>query len=294
MECFQQINIANPARDPKKRMARPMMLVPCGRCLNCTQRHARGWAFRLWHQNKEANHANFITLTYNNESLPINEEGTYPEFDKTDVINFIKRLRRKNEYHYPEMGKMKYYLVGEYGSLTGRPHYHVILFNSSPKLNKDLHKLWFKTDDKSKKSMGNLHIGDVSMDTICYVTGYVMKRDIYKSDELNRKREFSIMSKGLGAVYIRENFRYHQENLTFETTFQGQKMQIPDHFRRKIFDEDQRQQIGEDMVIEAEQRKKEKIEALKKLGHKYPEAKLWEYKKNQSEAIKNKLKKDKF
>lgn len=298
MECIRLINICNPSKDPAKRRAKPMMLVPCGNCINCTQRKAREWAFRLWHTNKYANHANFITFTYNNESLPINSDYTYAEFKKEDVINFMKRLRRRNDYLRPlpkgHPEKMKYYLTAEYGGQTGRPHYHAILFNSHPSFNKNMHKLWYETGDKKKRSMGNVHIDDVNMDTISYVAGYIMKRDIYKSDDLKREREFSIMSKGLGKEYIDLNRKYHQENLTFMTSFQGSPMAIPDHFRRQIFTDKQREQIGEETIQQQELDYNKKLTKLTEEGDPFPSLTLYEHKNQGAIMLKQRLTKDKF
>ena len=84
--------------------------------------------------------AYFITLTYNDESLPRTKEG-YPTLLKKQVQDYIKRLRnahvaylkkeqRKVHNEYKITGKpIRYYAVGEYGSQTRRPHYHILLFN---------------------------------------------------------------------------------------------------------------------------------------------------------------------
>lgn len=294
MICTNQITICNPAKEPSARREKPMIKVPCNRCIACTQRKAREWAFRLWQQNKIAKNANFITLTYNDKALPINDQYTYPELNKQHVIDFMKRLRRKNEYKFPEMGKMKYYATGEYGGWTGRPHYHIILFNSHQSLNKNLHTLWYNTGDKSKLPMGNVDIKATCMETISYVAGYVMTRDIYKSDDLERKREFSIMSKGLGKNYITENFKYHQENLTFNTKFQGKNITIPEYFRKQIFCQDQRTQIAEETEIIRQELQNKRLNELKKLGHKYPLNEWYKEERNKQMQLKTKLKKDKF
>lgn len=57
----------------------------------------------------------FLTLTYADDNQ-INLEPAH-------VRDFLKRLRKHIAPH-----KIRYYLVGEYGDKTGRPHYHVALF----------------------------------------------------------------------------------------------------------------------------------------------------------------------
>lgn len=157
-----------------------------------------------------------------------------------------------------------------------------------------MESLWYSSNDKKKRSLGTIDIETVNLDTISYVSGYIMKRDIYKSDDLKRKREFSIMSKGLGSEYIQKNFRYHQENLTFLTKFNGQDMAIPDHFRRKIFTDEQREQIGEETKITLQIDREKEISDRKKEGDKYPTLTMYQNATNRALTIKHKLTKDKF
>lgn len=56
----------------------------------------------------------FVTLTYAPEYLPVNG------VEKKAIQTFNRRLR--NFYKY------RYYAVSEYGSMYGRPHYHLLLF----------------------------------------------------------------------------------------------------------------------------------------------------------------------
>lgn len=54
-------------------------------------------------------------------------KGNFGVLDVRYPQNFLKRLRNLLEYAYPTLN-LKYFLVGEYGSRTFRPHYHLILF----------------------------------------------------------------------------------------------------------------------------------------------------------------------
>lgn len=72
----------------------------------------------------------FLTLTYNNDSLPVVERGDFklPYVDLTDWQKMIKMIRK-----HEDLPPFKYFLVTEYGSKRHRPHIHAIL--SFPKLN---------------------------------------------------------------------------------------------------------------------------------------------------------------
>lgn len=292
MECLHQFNIANPSKDAAARRAKPIMTVSCGRCMPCTQRKARNWAFRLHNHNKIAKTAYFITLTYNDANAPFNKDITYLELDKQHLINFFMRLRRNNNYKYPDYPKIKYYAVGEYGGKHGRPHYHAILFNCHQKIINNLEKIWYQ--NKSKDPMGTIKIDAVNMDTISYVTGYIINRDISKSDDYKREREFSIMSKGLGANYITDNFKYHQENLTFKATFQGKTLNLPDYYKQKIFEPEQIVQISEEIEYERNFREQKEIERLTKLGHKNPLATIKAIAFGKAKAAEKKIKRNKL
>ena len=79
----------------------------------------------------------FVTLTYDDEHLPRPHRPGHwmPSLSPYHVTNFIKRLRR--HYEIP----IRYFLAGEYGNDSQRPHYHLALFGLSP-LQFKLHKKW--------------------------------------------------------------------------------------------------------------------------------------------------------
>lgn len=72
----------------------------------------------------------FWTLTYRDASLPHmprHSDNNLPTLLPNHLQTFLKRLRTSI---YPR--KVRFFAVGEYGDLTNRPHYHVILFNYPP------------------------------------------------------------------------------------------------------------------------------------------------------------------
>ena len=136
--------------------------VPCGKCPACLSRRTSVWTFRLKTQAKNAITSHFITLTYDTRYVPITKRG-FLTLEKRDVQLYFKRLRK---LHGPEHTPIKYYLAGEYGSKTFRPHYHIILFNADIEL---IHKAWDK---------GEVHIGELTEASAAYTAKYINKGKI--------------------------------------------------------------------------------------------------------------------
>lgn len=64
--------------------------------------------------------ASFVTLTYNDNNLPVTGEYV-PTLEKKKTLKWVNNVQRK-------IGNFRYYIVGEYGDESGRPHYHMGLF----------------------------------------------------------------------------------------------------------------------------------------------------------------------
>lgn len=148
---------------------RPLVL-PCGKCIGCRIERKRVWAVRCMHETQMHDFNSFVTLTYNDESLPQNGSLQYK-----DLRLFFKRLRRT-------MGPFRYFSCGEYGESSGRPHYHALLFGvyfGDRKFHAEsgggnklytselLSKLW---------PYGFASVGDVTFKSASYVAGYVTKK----------------------------------------------------------------------------------------------------------------------
>lgn len=111
MKCPYPITVKNPLLG--------YVQVPCGKCLICQRNLVHDWSMRMRYESQDSKSVYFITLTYDDEHLPINDNG-YVTLVKADLQKFFKRLRKSI--------KVRYFAVGEYGSKFGRPHYHIILF----------------------------------------------------------------------------------------------------------------------------------------------------------------------
>lgn len=90
--------------------------LPCGQCIGCRLERSRQWAMRCMHEASLSDRNCFITLTYDDASLPAGGSLQYADFQK-----FMKRLRKV-------AGKVTYYVGGEYGADLGRPHFHACIF----------------------------------------------------------------------------------------------------------------------------------------------------------------------
>jgi len=213
--------------------------VPCGRCPPCKLRRVNSWVFRLMQEAKRSVTAHFVTLTYDTTTVPISKNG-FMTLDKQDVQKWMKRLRKL------ETNKLKYYLVGEYGTKNGRPHYHAIVFNVS-----NVEHFNFSW------GLGETHIGHVTSDSVAYTMKYIDKANFNKKHGRDdRVPEFPLMSKGLGDNYLSpEMIQYHKEDLTrlYATKPSGHRIALPRYYRQRIYDKQQMSQqvdiIQEKMLL---------------------------------------------
>ncbi len=99
----------------------PNAVLPCGRCLGCRLAKSKEWSIRCLHESQLHDKNVFITLTYDNEHLPL-----YGDLKKTDFQLFVKLLRQ----HFRRQHKktFRFFMCGEYGTENLRPHYHALLF----------------------------------------------------------------------------------------------------------------------------------------------------------------------
>lgn len=106
-------------------------IIRCGHCIGCRMDKSKEWANRCLLELQYHKSAYFLTLTYDEQHVPISyyphpETGeAQPSLTlrKKDFQAFMKRLRKRIE---PQ--KVRYFAAGEYGDQTQRPHYHAIVF----------------------------------------------------------------------------------------------------------------------------------------------------------------------
>lgn len=159
--------------------------VPCGKCASCKCDYSRDWANRMILELQDHDEAMFLTLTYNEQHLPISPQG-FPTLVKRDVQLFLKRLRK-----YLGDTKIRYYVAGEYGTTTHRPHYHAIVYGIGINTFNDIvsrgtNKLGhpYFTSPTLEKIWGNGFVlfSSVTWRTCNYVARYVLKKQAEKED----------------------------------------------------------------------------------------------------------------
>lgn len=161
----------------------------CGRCLACRSRAARIWGNRIMLEMSGYGENLFITLTYDDAHLPL--EGS---LHKRQFSAFIKRLRKRIEYHTKT--RFRFFACGEYGTNTGRAHYHAILFGLG---------LWAEYIIRDCWKFGFSHILPADKGAGPYVAGYVVKK-LNAVDRSPREPEFILMSRrpGIGGRFAEE------------------------------------------------------------------------------------------
>lgn len=236
--CFAPVEIKNKLGMRADRKSDTHYLkVPCGDCYECRQSRQNGWIFRLYQEAIVSESAYFVTLTYEDEHLMYNGDGI-PSLSRWEIQTFIKKIRRENAKHTD--AKLKYYIAGEYGDMTMRPHYHIIMFNLHNELKKDIKLKDGKITDVFTQiwKKGNTTIDECNMATLTYSTKYIMKQRKHRKafQEVQLEPPFSLMSKGLGLNWLTPEMKrkIHNEVQLF-ATFNGIKIPLPRYFRDKIF-----------------------------------------------------------
>lgn len=193
------------------------MVVPCGKCAFCGATKRSDWALRLHYEGKKHLCKKFITLTYADAHL--HWKNNVSQLDKRDVQLWLKRVRKTG-------AKVRYFAVGEYGSKTYRPHYHVLLFGDV-------------SDDviRSTWGLGLVHIGTVTEASVMYCLGYILNGRGWKM-RIKREPPFVTMSlrPGIGSNYLtKEMIEWHRSDRKNYAMLYGEKRHLPRYYKVKIF-----------------------------------------------------------
>ncbi len=207
--------------------------VPCGRCYHCLKSYKTQWNLRLQHHyrylsNDAKNNSYFITLTFNDKSLP----SACPE--KEDISPLIRKFLERVRKHYKR--SVTHWIISEYGGNTERYHLHGILFDC-PFPIWELQKLW---------SYGYTTFSRLTPKRITYVTTYVNKQ-IRGLLEEPGKRQHVFSSPGIGKSFTEDaiNRAYsiqHDTPVPF-IYHNNRPFAMPRYYRGKFFTEEQREDM---------------------------------------------------
>jgi hypothetical protein len=209
--------------------------------MECRKQKAQGWAVRLQEEVRAGNKAEFITLTFSDESLVELEKEVLKENSNAEgyelenaiatkaVRRFLERWRKKYKT------SIKHWLVTELGGHgTERIHIHGILWTEKREA---IEERW---------KYGWVYLGEyVNERTVNYIVKYINKVD-KKHENYNPK---ILTSAGIGNKYMTrldaELCRYKKNGETREnyTTRQGIKLGMPIYMRNKLYSEEERERL---------------------------------------------------
>lgn len=272
MRCPYPITIKNPAKRPDSFY----VAVPCGRCGACRYNRRVDWSFRLKEEFKRSLNGRFITLTYNDENVPIGDDCL--SLHKRDLQLFLKRFRKANSE------KVRFYAVGEYGPETLRPHYHALLFNVDLSLMDRLDDVWH---------LGHVYVGHVSDASIHYVTKFHV--NVSSEPPEGKEPEFVTMSRkpGIGKGYIDRVGDYHNKTKRNYVRNEGYLQRMPRYYKDKIFSEAEKRSMR--WIAEGQIRKlyDKEYNRLVELGFANPAEHMGDSDREQSRKVIDKFKEGK-
>ncbi|UDN67563.1 replication initiator protein [robinz microvirus RP_45] len=167
----------------------------CGHCVPCRVKKRREWTHRMMLEAAQYKDNCFVTLTYAPEELP-EDLSVSPRV----VQLFLKKLRKNAD-------KFRYFAAGEYGDVSGQPHYHLALFGYPSCLFGITRQRPYCCIPceavKNAWGKGHVMLGTLEPKSMAYVAGYINKKMTKHDDPRleGRLPEFARMSLRPGIGY---------------------------------------------------------------------------------------------
>lgn len=235
MECIKLISV---------RHGDAVHKVPCGKCAYCLTNRRSQWMFRIHHEIRlQEKPGYFLTLTYDEKHVPRAADGRL-SLRFYDIQLYIKRLRKAKYY-------VKYICVGEYGSATARPHYHMLVWTDAP--TDFLQSNWKSSKDGSV--FGAIHFGLITIQSAMYCLKYIIQPK-QKADDSGIERTRAQFSHGLGIGYLTcgvyDFHTFDYDNPEMFSYIDGNKVALPRYYKSKIFTKHQmrvqKEKYAEDLI----------------------------------------------
>lgn len=154
-------------------------LIGCRKCWQCKERRIDDWVGRCIAESKTAKACHFVTLTYGEATEDGKDEGTRvgaKDHERTAVLTYsdVQKFMKKVRF---DGFKVKYFAVGEYGSLKGRAHWHLLMFWQervpSLPLMRRIHSKWWADEDG--KPLGFVRWEKLTNKSVRYAMKYLTK-----------------------------------------------------------------------------------------------------------------------
>lgn len=207
--------------------------VACGNCIECRKKKQREWKVRIMEEIKNDKSGKFITLTFSEEELKKLEEirGSKEANDiaTLGMRRFLERWRKKFGT------SVKHWMITELGHRnTERIHLHGIIWTNEDK--ETIESIW---------KYGRIDIG-YSMGERCvnYIMKYITKPDKDHKGFIGK----ILTTKGIGKEYIgtydekKNKYVPRETNETYRLN-NGERIGLPQYYRRKIYTEEEREKL---------------------------------------------------
>lgn len=185
------------------------LLVPCGQCPLCKHTNRMQWVYRMEQEAKVSDISQMLTLTYDDEHIKFGNLA--PSLDDSDIHTFNRKLKK---YLRLRGISYRYYGKGEYGDVTLRPHYHLMVFFRIQNYNAKDYLYWldylWQAIDKFWLE-GHFQMDECSFGTMYYLAKYATKglgNTPYGSAE---PRTVCSKHPAIGGDYIRTNGAWHRK-----------------------------------------------------------------------------------
>lgn len=188
--------------------------VPCGKCTGCLLDKSRSWAVRCVLESTYYVSNYFVTFTYDDLHY-----GS-PLLDLRDMQLFFKRLRNYKTF--------RYFGCGEYGSISGRKHWHICFFGLALD---DLQVIPNRQGDYRSQLLescwkkGMIQVNEFNFKTASYVARYCMKK-------CDSKYNIQLMSRnpGIGRRWLDDHFEDLRDDPNLYVS--DGRMPLPSYFKK--------------------------------------------------------------
>lgn len=261
-----------------------IMQIPCGKCIGCRISRVKQWSQRCMDESKLHDENSFITLTYNDENVPLDMSLRKEDFQK-----FMKRLRKR--IWKEEKKRIRFFHCGEYGKpdenekaqgiKLGRPHHHACIFGWDPKdkifLKNKKGNDYFNSPTLEKEwPYGFNLVGAVTEQSTAYVARYIVKKiggEMATDHYQGRQPEYCTMSNrpGIGNKFL-DTFKEDFYNRDQYVHSNGKTISKPPKFydkKMELIDKHKIDRIKYHRVKEAKKNKEndwERLEVKEKLA----------------------------